>query len=383
MAYSFTSSECNSSGSSLQKKLACIFVFSLFSLNNYAHAQSAQCFRYREELASLERRGPGSAMGMVERQRSELNRLVSYYRSQGCERGPFALFRGAAPPQCSAISARIGRMEQNLGRLNAQAGGAIGHFEANRQRLTAGVARYCNNEQPVKDNRNFLDNFFNGPATNPNKTEKKPRASGTRLVCVRACDGFYFPLNNTPGGQGNADTMCQALCPETPTSAYRMPNMDGGIGQAVSLKGQRYSSLANAMRYSERVVPNCSCKADNETWASVLGPAEKMLRRRPGDILITEKKSDEMAQPKLSAKEKAQKLKEEQELAKEVRNAERESSSLATASNEESGILTHTTTGATRVSSAEGPRAIIVSEGQEKTIRIIAPQIIPPPPNTF
>lgn len=367
-------------------RCVCVSLFGMSLVISYAFAQSPQCYQFRTELAALERQGPGQAVNLAERQRSELARLVGYYRSLGCVRGPLAFFQAPPPPQCMSISQRIQRMETNLNRLQAQASGTAGRYEAQRRRLYAAVAEHCGarpNQQ--QDNRTFLDRFFNTSRVPPTQKEKAPRRlGGNRIVCVRTCDGFYFPLYNIPGGQANANAMCQALCPGTSTAAYRMSNEDGAISRAVSFSGQRYSALPNAMRYSERLVPDCSCKGNNETWAQVLGPAEKMLRSRPGDILVTEERSDQMAQPQLTNAQRAQQKKEELRLAQEEREAASVSTSVATASGESSGIGGHNIENATIVKRVEGPRALVTdSKGVQKTIRIIAPKIIPPPPNTL
>ncbi|WP_044156471.1 DUF2865 domain-containing protein, partial [Escherichia coli] len=46
---------------------------------------------------------------------------------------------------------------------------------------------------------------------------------GAQVICVRTCDGAYFPMRNLPEGRYGADEMCQALCPGTEAVAYSMP----------------------------------------------------------------------------------------------------------------------------------------------------------------
>ena len=64
------------------------------------------------------------AAASAERQRAEIVRLVSYYKSIGCERGGLfggGLFGGGAvPAECGSISQRIRQMEANYERLRAQ-----------------------------------------------------------------------------------------------------------------------------------------------------------------------------------------------------------------------------------------------------------------------
>ena len=374
-------------------------------------AQSADCMRYRVELQDLERTGPGRSVAMAERQRAELNRLVGYYRSLGCERGGLNMFRRSQPPpQCASVVSRLRSMENNLARLERQARGPVSNFEQRRRVLLNEISKHCR-VAPRVDNRGFFGRLFNtDPAPPRNYTmqpdgtlrgnnaeqedEKKVRYGGSRIVCVRTCDGSYFPLNNIPAGRGGADSMCQALCPATPVAAYKMPGRDNGVTLAISFSGQRYINLPYAMAYRETYNPDCACKAVNETWAEVLGPAEKMLRRRPGDILVTEERSDEMAQPKLTAAQLAKQKEEEKRksenekkrLEEEEKAAEKESVSVETAIGDESGIGAESIREKTAkvLKTQEGPRALITdASGGQSHIRIIAPDIIPPPPNTI
>ena len=99
----------------------------------------------------------------------------------------------------------------------------------------------------------FLNNLFGG---NKQSDRRRMPISGRnpapiRTVCVRSCDGAYFPISfaTVPARFADDEKTCKALCPAAEASlfAYRNPGED--INQAVSISGQPYSALPNAFRY--------------------------------------------------------------------------------------------------------------------------------------
>lgn len=83
-----------------------------------------------------------------------------------------------------------------------------------------------------------------------------------RTVCVRMCDGFYFPVSfsTLPNHfQRDADA-CQSRC-AAPSELFYYQNPGGAMEQAVSARTQQpYSSLKTAFRYRKEFVQGCSCK---------------------------------------------------------------------------------------------------------------------------
>ena len=83
-----------------------------------------------------------------------------------------------------------------------------------------------------------------------------------RTVCVRLCDGYYFPISfsTLPGHfQQDADA-CSSKC-AAPVELYYHPNPGGAMEQAMSMKAQEpYTRLKTAFRYRKEYVAGCSCK---------------------------------------------------------------------------------------------------------------------------
>ena len=81
-----------------------------------------------------------------------------------------------------------------------------------------------------------------------------------RTICVRTCDGYYFPISfATTQDRLQADSqVCQSRC-GGPAKLYYYPNPGGEVQQAVSLDGTPYTALRNAFRYRKELVSSCSC----------------------------------------------------------------------------------------------------------------------------
>jgi hypothetical protein len=84
------------------------------------------------------------------------------------------------------------------------------------------------------------------------------RIRGSGLVCVRLCDGYFFPLGQRVAADQDetADELCQRRCPAADVRAFSKP---GDIDNAMSASGQRYASLPNAYRYRRSFDATCSC----------------------------------------------------------------------------------------------------------------------------
>jgi hypothetical protein len=109
---------------------------------------------------------------------------------------------------------------------------------------------------------------------------KATRASG-RAVCVRLCDGFFFPSATSSGD----DEACAAQCPNTPTVRYTEPVGSDRIEDAVSKRGALYTALPAAFRYRTTLDNTCACRRRPS-----LGYSESLLNDRTlqkGDVVMT------------------------------------------------------------------------------------------------
>jgi hypothetical protein len=281
-----------------------------------AQQLSADCERLRVAIADASRADAGAQyQAAADRQRAELERTAAYAKSIGCDRRQFLFFGAAPPPQCGEINAQVSRMRANLDELQQHAGGGPG----GRGELIARFNAQCTTAQQQQPQQpgNIFDAIFGSAARQPNDVQTLPlnpdqpitneAQAGSKAVCVRTCDGAFFPVSYSAsqGRLGGLDDMCHALCPNADASLYTYPP-SGQIEQAVSISGAKYMDLPNALKYRTSLDQTCSCKRKGESWAEALAGAEtKLGRESKGDVFVTPEKSIELSRPKFDAKAKA------------------------------------------------------------------------------
>ncbi len=111
-------------------------------------------------------------------------------------------------------------------------------------------------------------------------TPKVARAGGL-AVCVRLCDGFFFPSAMTPGG----GQTCAAECPDAPTARYTEPLGSDRIEEAVSTHGELYTALPTAGRYRTTLDNACTCHRSLARGYSASVLNDPTLRK--GDVVVT------------------------------------------------------------------------------------------------
>jgi len=82
-----------------------------------------------------------------------------------------------------------------------------------------------------------------------------------RTLCVRLCDGFYFPISDGVRRErfyGDSHQCAQRCDGEARLFYYSTAG--GGAETAVDLTGRRYVDLPNAFRYRKALVDGCTCK---------------------------------------------------------------------------------------------------------------------------
>ncbi len=108
----------------------------------------------------------------------------------------------------------------------------------------------------------------------PKRTEKYRRFSGGgsyRTLCVRSCDGFYFPISfdATQSDLERDEMICQSLCPSAGAELYFHRSSDPDSKNMMSLAGELYSEHPAAYRYRTNYDENCSCKRSGTTFEVV------------------------------------------------------------------------------------------------------------------
>jgi hypothetical protein len=283
------------------------------------------CPRLEAQLATIDRGGSNDPakddqirryQDAAAKQQSELDRVTQQAKRMGCDSsGFFSLFNGNSA-QCGPVNTQIQQMRSNLDQINSSLdrlrGGGFGgeHDGQRRSVLTALAQNNCGpqyaNAAPPSGPGNFLNNLFGGGGNNnanpiPPPTGDLAPPSGTyRTVCVRTCDGGYFPISfaTVPTRFPDDERSCKALCPATDANLFTYRNPGEDINQAVSVNGQAYTSLPNAFHFRTEFNPSCSCRAPGQTWSEALKSIDdKAAAEQQGDIIVTEESAKKMQRP--------------------------------------------------------------------------------------
>ena len=283
------------------------------------------CIRLEGQLATIDR-GAGSGDPAKEeqirryqdsaaKQQSELDRVTMQAKRMGCDSsGFFSLFNGQSA-QCGPVNNQIQQMRGNLDQITSNLErlrtGGIGGSDRENQRRSVMTALAQNNCGPQYANAargpgNFIENLFgnNGNQIPPPGAEYGPASGTFRTVCVRTCDGAYFPVSfaTVQSRFTDDEKTCKALCPATEATLFSYRNPGEDINQAVSVSGgQPYSQMPNAFKFRTEFNPSCACKAAGQTWSDALKSVDdKAAVEQQGDIIVTEesaKKMQQRAQP--------------------------------------------------------------------------------------
>lgn len=84
-----------------------------------------------------------------------------------------------------------------------------------------------------------------------------------RTMCVRSCDGYYFPISfaTTSSHFQDDEAKCHSQC-AAPADLFVYRNPGEEVEQMVSLKGQAYTQTKTAFKHRKTYVKGCSCKAE-------------------------------------------------------------------------------------------------------------------------
>src|SRR6516164_3941208 len=282
------------------------------------------CVRLETQLAAVDRGGSDPAkeeqirryQDAASKQQAELDRITLQAKRMGCDSsGFFSLFNNQSA-QCGPVNNQIQQMRANLDQITTSLerlrSGGLGGSDRENQRRSVLLAlaqnncgqQYANAVQQMQGPGNFLSNLFGNniaPMTPP--ADLGPPSGTYRTVCVRSCDGAYFPISfaTVPARFPDDERTCKALCPAAEASLYAYRNPGEDMNQAVSISGQPYTSLANAFRFRQEFNPSCSCKAAGQTWSEALKSIDdKAAAEQQGDIIVTEESAKRMQQRPLA-----------------------------------------------------------------------------------
>jgi hypothetical protein len=244
------------------------------------------------------------------RQQAELDRVSAQAKRMGCDSSGFFSIFNQQPAQCGPLNNQIQQMRGNLDQITTslerlRSGGLGGADRENQRRsvLTALAQNNCGPQYAAAardpNQGGFLGGIFNNNPNAPPPGDLGSMSGTYRTVCVRTCDGAYFPVSfaTVPARFPDDEKTCKALCPATESALYAYRNPGEDMNQAVSTSGQPYTALPTAFKFRASHDPACSCKAAGQTWSEALKSVDdKAQLEQQGDIIVTEESAKKMQQ---------------------------------------------------------------------------------------
>jgi Protein of unknown function (DUF2865) len=195
----------------------------------YPGGRNPVCLRLDAQLVAIDRGNADPARAaeikrledMASKQQFDVDRVAAQARRLGCEgRGFFSLF-GGQPQQCGPVNTQLQQVRANLDRTLAelqQLQGNTADREGQRRGvLTALGQNDCGPQYRAYANRGgFFENLFGpGPGSILGGTPPPGMGDTYRTLCVRTCDGYYFPISYStqPSRFPDDERTCQAMCP--------------------------------------------------------------------------------------------------------------------------------------------------------------------------
>jgi hypothetical protein len=278
------------------------------------------CNRLEAQLSSIDRASNDPARvemmrrheDAIARQQNELDRALAQSRRLNCDSpGFFQLFNPQQAQQCTPLNRQVQEMRNNLTRLMSELQrmqGAGANYERDGQRRAVIAALAQNDCGPQyrqaatqPQGRGFFEQLFGGPGSIMAPEQSPEMGSGYRTVCVRTCDGSFFPISFSTSQDRFRDDerTCQRMCPATEVILFTYRNPGEDISKAISINGQPYTALPNAFKFKQEYNPACSCKRPGESWVDALkhlDDRQTVLER--GDIIVTEERAKIMNAPR-------------------------------------------------------------------------------------
>jgi hypothetical protein len=288
-------------------------------------AASPVCGRLEAQLAAIDR-GAGADPARAEqtrrieealnKQQADLDRTQADWQRLGCQTPSlFSIFANQSP-RCGPLNNQIGQMRASIDRTMAelQRSRHGADDEMQRQAVMGALAQNGCGPQYVAaapQQKGFFETLFGGlsnpgGAVTPGTVDPQLGGSGYRTLCVRTCDGYYFPISfsTLPPRFAEDEQTCQKLCPATEAVLYSHRNPGEDVAQAVASSGRVYKDLPNAFRYRREFNASCSCKQPGQTWADALGQTRDSTIER-GDIVVTEERAKALSQPRTESPNRA------------------------------------------------------------------------------
>ena len=204
-------------------------------------------------------------------------------------------------PRCVDLDRQVQSAKATLAQLKAQRDAAMrgSSPRGRREDIVAELARnhcgeqYAHEHEAQRGHNSSIFSFFsneeNSPDEPPSHFAPPPApgysggASTYRTMCVRECDGFYFPISNyTTEGQFREDeAKCHSLCASPAELFYHRSDQD--VDQMVALNGRPYASMPYAFKNRKVYIRGCSCNASEYSPEQIAKSVEALKMSKRAD----------------------------------------------------------------------------------------------------
>ena len=286
------------------KILFCFWVICLFVIQtNAALSQNAS---YKSDVCQkIERKF--SALGQfhashksarywqyekaIRQQRKEINKTIKIAQRSGCPSSKGLVIMGGVR-NCNPVVSALNRMRGNLihlendhrklesetdirlqKRIRLQRALQVNHCDRGQTQPDESI--YATGRKTAK-RKSLTELLFRNRTYREDGEKKYPyekndlgssmiaRFSNTyRTLCVRSCDGYYFPISfsTIPSRFDDDSNLCQNMCPNRDVSLYYHPIPAEDSEEMISYRtGQPYTDLPMAFSYRKQVNEACSCQ---------------------------------------------------------------------------------------------------------------------------
>jgi hypothetical protein len=286
---------------------------------NATTAANPICARLEGQLASFDQTSGsqsrtdqiGHAQDAIAKQQADLDRAVAQAHKAGCAGEGFFSFFSALSTQCGPMTSQIQQMRGDLDRMTTDLqklqSGSDDQSGQRRALIGQLAQNNCGAQYTAAANaqggpQGFFDALFGGGTILNANGDGAP--NGTfHTVCVRTCDGYYFPISYSTEPTHFAEDMqtCQRECPAAEVSLFSFRNPGESMDQAVSTTGQLYTALPTAYRYRTALTSACSCRRPGQSWQDALKNADDSSTIANGDIVVTDQNAKALSQAPKSA----------------------------------------------------------------------------------
>lgn len=217
-----------------------------------ALAQTSVCSQLQSQYRAVLARGGGSSgsqMVNIDRLRQQMAEAQIAADRGNCQAIGFLFLKPRKSPQCPSI---VGRLRDLSNQIAQARGGGLNPF---RRSTDFEQARL---RDSLRRNGCRIPQYYGG-------------GSAYRTVCVRLCDGYYFPINFQTGrSRFETDAeVCQSMYAQPgQAELFFYPNR-GDVADAQSMSGERYEQQLYAFNY--RSSYDASCAAELTDGIRALG----------------------------------------------------------------------------------------------------------------